>query len=73
MARTPLWRRYARLFGADPKGDVNDELQFHLGAKIDDLIDQGWKPDAARREAERQFGDFQAVQTAGELLGKERE
>lgn len=73
MARIPLWRRYARLFGPDPAGDVNDELQFHLEAKVGDLIDRGWPPDTARREAERQFGDIQAVREAGERMSKEKE
>lgn len=73
MARIPLWRRYARLFGPDSKGDVSDELQFHLQAKVDDLVQHGWEPDAARQEAERQFGDMKAVQREGERLGKERE
>ena len=50
MARIPLWRRYARLFGSDTAADVNDELQFHLEAKVDELIERGWQPDAARRE-----------------------
>lgn len=73
MARIPLWRRYARLFGADPTADVEDELRFHLEAKVDDLVGQGWEPAAARWEAERQFGDLKAVQRTGELFGKERE
>jgi putative ABC transport system permease protein len=72
MARVPLWRRYARLFGPDPAADVSDELRFHLDAKVDDLLAQGWSPDAARQEAERQFGDFQTVRQTGEQLGKER-
>ena len=73
MARIPLWRRYARLFGPDTTADVNDELRFHLDAKVDDLVAQGWSPDAARREAERQFGDLKAVQKAGRQLGEARE
>jgi len=48
MARIPLWRRYARLFGPDPAADVNDELRFHLEAKIDDLVAQGWDREEAR-------------------------
>jgi predicted permease len=68
-----MWRRYARLFGADPRADVDDELQFHLRAKTDDLIAQGWQPDVARREAERQFGDIQSVYKTGRQLGRERE
>ncbi len=43
MSRVPLWRRYARLFGPDPKADVDDELRFHLDSKADDLIAQGWR------------------------------
>jgi hypothetical protein len=73
MSHIPLWRRYARLFGPDSTADVNDELLFHLQAKVDDLIEQGWQPDAARGEAERQFGDLGAVQQTGERLSKERE
>ena len=56
MSPNPMWRRYARLFGPDPAEDVKDELRFHLQAKIDDLVSQGWSPVAARQEAERQFG-----------------
>ena len=73
MEHIPLWRRYARLFGPDPKADVSDELSFHLEAKVDDLTGQGWSLDDARREAERQFGDLRAVQRAGERLCQERE
>ena len=41
MKSVPMWRRYSRLFGPDPAADVKDELNFHLQAKIDDLIAQG--------------------------------
>ena len=73
MKPTPLWRRYARLFGPDPAADVKDELRFHLNAKIDDLIAQGWRPQDARQEAERQFGDLRAVQQMGERIGEKME
>jgi len=72
MYQSPRWRRYARLLGFDAKSDVDEELRFHLSAKIDDLEAQGWTPDAAEREARRQFGDVSAVQASGERLGKER-
>lgn len=71
MTRLPFWRRYARLFGPDPAADARDELRFHLEAKVDDLVSQGWNPEAAKREAERQFGDLQAVQSMGERMGEE--
>ncbi|MFZ0957992.1 MAG: ABC transporter permease, partial [Candidatus Sulfotelmatobacter sp.] len=73
MTPTPLWRRYARLFGPDPAADVKDELRFHLQAKIDDLVAQGWTPQAARQEAERQFGNLRAVEQIGLRLGEKME
>jgi predicted permease len=69
MRPAPLWRRYDRLLGSDPAADVNDELRFHLETKIDDLVAQGWSPEAARHEAERQFGNIIAVQRVGERIG----
>ncbi|HKT87174.1 MAG TPA: ABC transporter permease [Candidatus Sulfotelmatobacter sp.] len=73
MRRTPMWQRYARMFGPDPAADVKDELRFHLQSKMDDLIAQGWAPEAARHEAERQFGDLRAVQQIGVRMGEKME
>ena len=73
MKPLPLWRRYARLFGPDPAADVKDELRFHLEAKIEELVTQGWSPEAARQEAERQFGDLRAVQEIGIVMGEKTE
>jgi predicted permease len=73
MKRTPFWRRYARLLRPDVRADVDDELRFHLAAKVDELVAQGVRPDVARREAERQFGELSAVQAVGERLGHDRE
>jgi hypothetical protein len=73
MKPTPLWRRYARFFGPDPGADVKDELRFHLETKIDDLVNQGWPRDAARQEAERQFGDLRALERIGSRIGEKME
>ena len=73
MTPIPLWRRYARFLGPDPAADVKDELRFHLEAKTDDLIGQGWHPEAARQEAERQFGDLRTVQRIGRQIGEKTE
>ena len=69
----PFWRRYARFFGPDPAADVKDELRFHLEAKTDDLVRQGWDAKAAREEAERQFGDLRTVQRIGQRIGEKTE
>lgn len=73
MSSTPFWRRYARFFGPDPSQDVKDELSFHLQAKADDLVRQGLAPEAARKEAERQFGDLRSVQRIGQKIGEKTE
>jgi len=73
MTPIPIWRRYARIFGPDPAADVKDELSFHLQAKVDDLVRQGWHREAARQEAERLFGDLRAVQRIGTRIGEQME
>jgi predicted permease len=73
MKPTPMWRRFDRLLGTDCASDVRDELRFHIHAKIDDLVAKGWTPDAARLEAERQFGDLRSVQRVGERIGRKME
>jgi predicted permease len=70
MRPAPLWRRYDRLSGSDPAADVKDELRFHLETKVDDLVAQGWRPEDAHKEAERQFGNILAVQHMGERIGE---
>ncbi len=37
--------------------DVRAEIDFHLEAATQELIDEGWPPDAARAQALRRFGD----------------
>jgi predicted permease len=37
--------------------EVENELAFHLEGRVDELIAEGWEPEAARDEAIRQFGD----------------
>ncbi|HKF47109.1 MAG TPA: ABC transporter permease [Terracidiphilus sp.] len=69
MKPVPMWRRFDRLLGADRASDVRDELRFHIEAKTEELIARGWNPDAARNEAERQFGDLRAFQQIGERIG----
>ena len=71
MTRTPIWRRYARLFGSDPAADVADEVRFHLDAHIAELVKCGWAPEAARLEAERRFGNVGAVQQTGVRMQKD--
>ncbi|MEO7273041.1 MAG: ABC transporter permease, partial [Vicinamibacterales bacterium] len=55
MAR---WSRFRRLFGPEPKADVDAELSFHVEMRMRELIDQGVPPERAREVALRRFGDY---------------
>ena len=54
MSRIPGIRRFFRL---DRVTDIDDELQFHVDARVDDLVRRGLDPDHARRQALADFGD----------------
>jgi predicted permease len=57
------WRKAFRFDrGRAPvERDVDDELTFHLEAKVAHLVAAGWDPVAARRKAEEAFGDVSGV------------
>jgi predicted permease len=52
---------------------VDDELAFHLDMRTQRLIACGMAPDAARREALRQFGNFESVRRDCVTFDEERE
>ena len=56
-----MWRRYATLFGRNIRGDIEDELKFHIEARTRELVDAGWPPRAAEEEAHRLFGDRDSI------------
>src|SRR5262245_35030507 len=58
---TPMWRRYATLFGRNIRGDIEDELEFHIEARTRERVDAGWPPRAAEEEAYRLFGDRDSI------------
>ncbi len=61
MARTPRWRRYLRLFGPDTAADVDDELEFHLESKIQELMEEGLTREDARTRSVQEFGNVNGV------------
>jgi len=73
MEKTPMWRRYLRFFGTDVEADVEDELRFHLDAKVDELIAQGWSTETARGQAQQEFGDLAAVRRTCHQLRRKNE
>lgn len=59
--RDAKWRRYLRFWRHDVAADVDDELRFHLGERVEALVAAGLTRDAARRRAEEEFGNVHAV------------
>lgn len=67
--RTPMWRRYATLFGRNIRRDIEDELEFHIEARVRELVAAGWPPRAAEEEANRLFGDRDSISAECQLIG----
>ena len=70
MAR---WSRFRRLFGPEPKADVDAELSFHVEMRARELIEQGVPPERARALALRRFGDYDSSREACVEISKRRE
>jgi predicted permease len=68
----PLWRRYARLFGRDPRRDVDDEFAFHLEERVEALVASGLTLEAARARALERFGDIAAARAVCGEIGERR-
>ncbi|HEY4217216.1 MAG TPA: ABC transporter permease [Gemmatimonadaceae bacterium] len=68
-------RRVFRLpFGrANIAREVDDELAFHLDMRVQRLMAAGMSPDAARREALRQFGNVDTVRQDCVSMDEQRE
>ncbi|HUF51084.1 MAG TPA: ABC transporter permease, partial [Longimicrobiales bacterium] len=67
--REPTWRRYARLLGANPRADTDDELSFHLEMRVRDYMRGGMDEAEARRAAESRLGDLERVRRECEVEG----
>ena len=76
MTRRP--KRTLRVTDTQPDvpRDVRDEIEFHLEMRAQELVDQGWEPEAAEAEARAMFGDRQHIeqqcQTLSHQVGRRR-
>jgi predicted permease len=70
---SPGWRRLLESLRSDIRGDVSDELSFHLEMRAADLVASGLPPEAARAEAERQFGDLHRISSECIHIDERRE
>ena len=68
----PRWSRFRRLFGPEPKADVDAELSFHVEMRVRELIEQGVPPERARTLALQRFGDYDSSRAACVEISKRR-
>jgi putative ABC transport system permease protein len=72
MARqTPMWRRYLRLWGPNPRADVDAEISYHLDELVAYLIARGMTPDQAQAEAMRRFGSVSRVRAECDIVDQQ--
>jgi len=69
----PGWSRFRRLFGPEPKADVDAELPFHLEMRTRELINEGVPPERARALALRRFGDYDSPRQQCVVISERRE
>ena len=72
MRDTPKWRRYLRFWGSDPEADADDELDFHMSMRVEELVRRGVPEAEARTRAGREFGDVERVRSQLRSLGHRR-
>ena len=66
-------RRWSRIFGTDPKTEIDDELAFHVEERVREYIAEGMTPEQARAAAHRRLGDLGDIrEECADLLTSER-
>jgi predicted permease len=66
------WHRYWRYLSARFRSDVDDEIAFHVEMRATELQAKGLAPDAARREAQRRFGDRAGIRATLHRIERKR-
>src|SRR5215510_3618511 len=70
-AKTPMWRRYLRLWGPNPRADVDAEISYHLDELVAYLIARGMTPEQAQAEATRRFGSVSRVRAECDFVDQQ--
>ncbi len=65
-----MWRRYVTFWRKDIRGDVDEELRFHLEERVDELMALGLDRTTAERTAHEEFGDVSAVRDQLHEIGR---
>jgi predicted permease len=72
MKREPMFRRYLRFWRADPRRDVDDELEFHLAMRAAEFEQSGMRREDAERATRDRFGDVSGIHSEVERLAVNR-
>jgi len=72
MTREPMFRRYLRFWRADPRRDVDDELEFHLAMRAEEFQQTGMNRDDAERATRDRFGDVNGIHSEVERMAVKR-
>lgn len=73
MAQGSWGRRWARIIKPEPRAEVEEELAFHLEARVRANMEHGMNPDEARAAAEARLGNLDGVRReCTDLLRAER-
>ena len=70
---SPRWRRYVRFWRTDVRADVDEEFEFHLRERIDDLVARGMDARSARDAALRHFGDIDGIKATCRVMAADTE
>jgi predicted permease len=70
MTDLPKWRRYLRFRGPNVRADVDDELEFHIQTRAEELVRTGLAPGAARTRAVAEMGDLGAARRECVAIGE---
>jgi putative ABC transport system permease protein len=60
-SQVTTWLRYLRFFGPRAVADLDDELRFHIEARVQDYIARGHSESEARRLTAERLGDMAAA------------
>ncbi len=73
MRFSPFFRRAFRItrFRSDVARDIGDEIQFYIDMRVEELVQEGWDPAAAEKEALKAFGDRGRVEAECRTLSQE--
>ncbi|MGE5727274.1 MAG: ABC transporter permease, partial [Gemmatimonas sp.] len=72
MTREPMFRRYLRFWRADPRRDVDDELEFHLAMRAEEFQKSGMNREDAERATRDRFGDVNGIHAEVERMAVRR-